>query len=119
MSDTLETVDRDLERLRTMEPRLIELSDSHAPVDLKRLPHKPKYGQPERRERFRLKRDAKILASYLICVGLLGLIALDNLCRGGSWKSSTAIGFIAIHLMFVAVKGAFLGVIFGKSFLGE
>ena len=119
MSDNLRTVDRGMERLGRVEPRPIGLSDSHPPVDLRRLPHKPQYGRPERRERYRFKRDAKILASYLICVGLLGLIAFDNLLRGGSWKRSTAIGSIAMHLMFVAVKHSFLCVIFGKSFLGE
>ena len=119
MSDNLGTVVRDMERLGWVEPRPIGLSDSHAPVDLRRLPYKPKYGGPEQRERHRLKRGAKILASYLVSVGLLGLIAFDNLLRGGSWKSSTAIGSIAVHLMFVAVKRAFLCVIFGKSFLGE
>ena len=108
MSDNLGTVDRGMERLGRMGPRPIGLSDSHAPVDLKRLSHKPKYDGPERRERYRLKRDAKILASYLVSVGLLGLIAFDNLLRGGSWKSSTAIGSIAMHLMFVAVKHSFL-----------
>ena len=40
-----------------MEPSSVGLSDSHAPVDSPRLPDKPKYEGPERRERYRLKSD--------------------------------------------------------------
>ena len=47
-----------------MEPSSVGLSDSHAPVDSPRLPDKPKYEGPERRERYRLKRDVKILVKF-------------------------------------------------------
>ena len=44
-----------------MELRSIGVMDSQAPVDSQRLPDKPKHEVSNRRDRYRLKSDAKIL----------------------------------------------------------
>ncbi len=53
-----------------MELRSIGLMDSQAPVDSQRLPHKPKYKGPNRRDRYRVKSHAKILVKFKVTCSL-------------------------------------------------
>ena len=64
-----------------MEPRSIGLMDAHAPVDSQRLPDKPKHDGPNRRDRYRLKSDAKILVKVPFQFSQVG--TMRNLSRIG------------------------------------
>ena len=64
-----------------MEARSIGLMVSHAPVDSQRLPDKPKHDGPNRRDRYRLKSDAKILVKVPFQSSQVG--TMRNLSRTG------------------------------------
>ena len=64
MSDNSDKLDRDIGMPGRMEPSSIGLMDSHVPTHSRRLPDKPKpnrskYGESDRRQRYRLRKDIK------------------------------------------------------------
>ena len=53
-----------------MELSSVGLIDSHAHFDSRRLPHKPKYKEPNRRDCYRVESDAKILVKFKVTCSL-------------------------------------------------
>ena len=88
MSDNLEKLDRDRAMPGRMKPRSIGLMDSHVPIHSPRLPDKPKpdrlkYEGSNRRQRYRLRKDIKILVKFKGVYQSSQVGTVKNLTRTG------------------------------------
>ena len=88
MSDNSEKLDRDMGMPGRMEPSSIGLMDSHVPIHSRRLPdtpkpHTPKYEGSDRRQRYRLRKDIKILVEFKEVYQSSQVGTVKNLTRTG------------------------------------